>query len=97
MVMKKKKQKMVAEKTMGFSLMDLSHASPKDKFLSVSEAAKLRGTTTHAIRELVHRKRLPATEISGRYFITLSDLQTFEPMTHRQKFDAEAEGWFDEE
>jgi excisionase family DNA binding protein len=98
MATKKSSKKAAAERpTMGFSTMALLAQVGDEKLLTVTEAARLRGTTTHAIRELIHRKRLPATEIAGRYFVTLSDLRAFEPATHKQKFDMEAEGWFDVE
>ncbi len=99
MATKKKSKKAVrGPEMMAFSLHGLvTDSDPSEKFLTVADAGRIRGTTRIAILHLIERGRLPATKIAGRYLIKLSDLKAFEPMTHRQKFDAEAEGWFDGE
>jgi excisionase family DNA binding protein len=101
MASKKRAAKKSAEQkaeAIGFSLMEmLAGARPEERWLTIAEAAKLRGTSRHAVRDLIKRERLPAKEVAGRYFIKLSDLEAFDPKTWKRRMDEEAEGWFDPE
>jgi excisionase family DNA binding protein len=47
--------------------------------MSIADAARLRGVTHGAIRDLIGRGRLSTLEIGGRRFVSRSEVETFEP------------------
>lgn len=50
-----------------------------DDLISVADAARLRGVTHGAIRDLIDRGRLSAVEVGGRRFVSRSEVRAFEP------------------
>ena len=46
--------------------------------ISQAEAARIRGVTRAAIRDLIRRKRIRSVEIGGREFVYRSEVQAFE-------------------
>jgi excisionase family DNA binding protein len=53
--------------------------SKMDDLISIAEAARLRGVTHGAIRNLIDRKRLPVQEIAGRRVVHRADVLAFNP------------------
>lgn len=47
--------------------------------ISIADAARLRGVTHGAIRDLIDRGRLSAVEVGGRRFVARADVEAFEP------------------
>jgi excisionase family DNA binding protein len=84
MTTKKKslKKKRNDSRVAGFSfmsLMDSDDLDPAaDEFLTVAQAAKVRGTSRIAIHDLIARGRLKAVTIAGRRFISREALDSFE-------------------
>jgi hypothetical protein len=56
-------------------------AGSMDDLISQSEAARVRGVTLNAIRDLVRRERLSTMEIGGRTFVYRSEVEGFTPAT----------------
>lgn len=50
-----------------------------DDLISIAEAARLRGVTHGAIRNLIERGRLPAQEVAGRRVLRRGDVMRFIP------------------
>lgn len=50
-----------------------------DDLISIADAARLRGVTHGAIRDLIDRGRLSAIEIAGRRLVSRAEVETFEP------------------
>jgi excisionase family DNA binding protein len=50
-----------------------------DDLISIADAARLRGVTHGAIRDLIDRGRLNSVEVGGRRFVSRSEVETFEP------------------
>ena len=50
-----------------------------EDLISIAEAARLRGVTHGAIRNLIDRGRLSSVEIAGRRLVARSEVEAFEP------------------
>lgn len=50
-----------------------------DDLISIAEAARLRGVTPSAIRDLIERQRLDVEVVGGRRFVLRSQVLTFKP------------------
>jgi excisionase family DNA binding protein len=48
-----------------------------DDLVSIAEAARVRGVTHGAIRDLISRGRLQAVEVGGRRFVSRSEVKAF--------------------
>ncbi len=53
--------------------------SEMDDLISIAEAARIRGVTHGAIRNLIDRGRLPAQEVAGRRVVSRADVLDFSP------------------
>ncbi|HKC62035.1 MAG TPA: helix-turn-helix domain-containing protein [Pyrinomonadaceae bacterium] len=53
--------------------------SNMDDLISIADAARLRGVTHGAIRNLIDRGRLPSQEVAGRRVLRRSDVMRFIP------------------
>ncbi|HAF24549.1 MAG TPA: hypothetical protein DCK93_16875 [Blastocatellia bacterium] len=60
-------------------------ASLTEQFVTVSEAAELRGVTRAAIHALIGRGRLEAVEVFGRMLLSRREVETFEKDKPGQK------------
>ena len=49
------------------------------EFVSLTQAAELRGVTVQAIQDLIRRGRLEALEVAGRRVLRRGDVENFEP------------------
>ena len=49
--------------------------------ISQAEAARIRGVTRAAIRDLIRRKRLRSVEVGGRELVYRREIETFEKNT----------------
>lgn len=47
--------------------------------ISIADAARLRGVTHGAIRDLLDRGRLSAVEVGGRRFVSRAEVEAYEP------------------
>jgi hypothetical protein len=56
--------------------------------ISQAEAARIRGVTRAAIRDLISRGRLVPVEIAGRLFVSRAEVESFEKRTPGPKPDA---------
>jgi excisionase family DNA binding protein len=59
--------------------MDLKH------YVTVNEAAELRGVSRQAILELIERKRLPAERVGRQWLIPKAKLENFERIAPGRK------------
>jgi excisionase family DNA binding protein len=50
-----------------------------DDLISIAEAARVRGVTHGAIRDLIGRGRLAVVEIGGRRFVSRAEVRAFKP------------------
>ncbi len=50
-----------------------------NELISIAEAARLRGVTHGAIRNLIDRGRLQSQEIAGRRVVRRGDVEAFNP------------------
>jgi excisionase family DNA binding protein len=57
----------------------------KGELITQTEAAELRGVTVAAINELIKRGRLKAVEMYGRSLVYRSEVEAFEPKTHKSR------------
>ena len=48
--------------------------------ISQAEAARIRGVTRAAIRDLIRRGRLVPLEVAGRHLVRKSDVESFEKL-----------------
>jgi excisionase family DNA binding protein len=53
--------------------------SAVDDLISIADAARLRGVTHGAIRDLIDRGRLNSVEVAGRRLVSRVDVEAFEP------------------
>jgi excisionase family DNA binding protein len=51
----------------------------KDDLISIAEAARLRGVTHAAIRNLIDRGRLSAEQVAGHWVLKRDDVEAFTP------------------
>lgn len=56
--------------------------------ISQAEAARIRGVTRAAIRDLIRRDRLVSVEVAGRLLVYRSEVESFEKRTPGPKPDA---------
>jgi excisionase family DNA binding protein len=55
----------------------MAKKKPLDDLISIAEAARVRGVTHGAIRDLISRGRLQAVEVGGRRFVSRSEVKAF--------------------
>lgn len=56
--------------------------------ISQAEAARIRGVTRAAIRDLIRRGRLVSVEVAGRLLVHKSEVERFEKRTPGPKLEA---------
>ena len=56
--------------------------------ISQAEAARIRGVTRAAIRDLIRRERLVSVEVAGRLLVYRSEVEDFEKRTPGPKADS---------